>query len=177
MRVRLLFGVAPFAFGIALNVPSFAQEPPIILSADWIGSPCRVPGKFRITLTNSSEASYSVPRRDTLGRGRTVNLISWLNDVEKTTENYFGPPPLTMRPEAGSFVELSPGNSHSFDVEFDGTFAAHGWPARGSIIWDRDIQFEYTLAAPSDFGAVSAFGPIRARDPQAPVRSNILRCP
>lgn len=177
MNVRLLFGILAFNFGVALGVPSFAQEPPIIVNAEWVGSPCEVPSKFRITLTNSGEASYWVPRRDTLGRGRTVNLISSQHDLEETTEGYFGPPPLTMRPEARFFVELSPGGSHSFEVEFDGTFTPHGWPARRSTIQDRNIQFEYTLAAPSSFGAVSAFGPIRARDPQAPVRSNILRCP
>lgn len=176
MNVSLLFCL-PFTFGVSLAVPSFAQEPPIVVSADWVGSPCRVPSKFRITLTNSSEASYWVPRRDTLGRGRTVNLISWQNDLKETTEGYFGPPPLTMRPEAGSFVELSPGDSHSFEVEFDGTFTPHGRPVPGPTIWDRNVQFEYTLAAPSSFGSISGFGPIRARDPEVPVHSNMLRCP
>lgn len=176
MISRVLSATTAWSLGLALSLPCFAQEPPITVTAEWASPACRVPAKFRITLTNSGESAFWVPKRDSLGRGRTVNLVSFRNGQEATTEDYFGPPPLTLHPQVQFFLELAPGASHSFDVEFDGTFAPHGYPVRGPSDWDSNIRFEYTLAPPSDFGAESTFGPIRGRDAARPVRSNTLAC-
>lgn len=132
--------------------PAFAQGPKAALDAEWLTPACEFPARFRVTVRNAGDQPFAMPLAEGLGHGRPINFFATLEEGvfafngerHFSSEYFFRPPAPPSAPAA--LVDLSPGESEAFELEFDGVFAAHG----GSLPtyegrWRGRLQFYYFL--------------------------------
>ncbi|NBB52995.1 hypothetical protein GVN24_32460 [Rhizobium sp. CRIBSB] len=148
------------------------------LSAEWIGPACRLPAGFRVTLKNISDQSLYVPVTAQLGYRRAINFIAYTDAGQVSSEIFFTAP-LTadFMQRRENFVVLAPGETHGFDLTFDGHLDAHGGAVQAGAQWHGDFAFYYSQPAPVEDRVEADFGPILFRDTGESVLSNRLRCP
>lgn len=105
------------------------REPTLDIKAEWITPACEFPARFRVTLRNTGDEAFAIPAETTLGRARPINFLAMLREgtfayngeSRFSSESFFMPP---YSPSA--LIDLAPGDSETFEMEFDGIFDAHG---------------------------------------------------
>ncbi|HEY0601140.1 hypothetical protein [Brevundimonas sp.] len=161
----------------------FAQGPKVTLTAEWLTPACEFPARFRVTVENTGDAAFAMPSAEILGHGRPINFSATLDegvfaftgDRHFSSESFFRPPPAPSAPLA--LVDLSPGESKAFELEFDGVFDAHGGPLptyEGR--WRGEIQFYYFLPLHIAAERPGYSPPILSSAEDVSAWSNILEC-
>lgn len=154
--------------------------PQAALTAEWLTPACEFPAKFRVTVRNTGREAFAVPRAEDLGHGQPINFTATLaegvfayNDEQHFSSEYFVLPPQPPGASA-ALVDLQPGDSEAFELEFDGVFNAHGGPfPTYEGPWRGQFRFYYFLPSSS---AVEHAPAILSSAAEASARSNILEC-
>lgn len=145
---------------MACPLQARAQEHPYQIEAEWAGEPCTLPAALRVTLTNSGETSFYVPRSSGLGRGRPINLVAEVRGMRGSTWIYSYIPYGPEFFREANFVRLTPGESHTYEVTFDGTLTVHGVPNPPVGDWGPGRVRLYYTFLPQDAARMPSLQPI-----------------
>ena len=171
----LLGGVAGLSLMASHGAVPEPSDTAFELRAEWLGKACQLPASFQVTLVNTGEAAFDVPRDSIARYGEAINFAAEVDGQRGGSELYHPLP----RPQSyfvgSNFLRLEPGQSHTYLVEFDGSLGPVGAPPPAGP-WAGRIVFYYTL---SDAQArrIPTLPDLLVMDPAAVVYSNRLVCP
>ncbi|MDQ8028864.1 MAG: hypothetical protein REJ23_09050, partial [Brevundimonas sp.] len=120
------------------------------------------------------------PEQGGLGYARPINfearlnegVFDWNGEAAFSSEIFRTPPPTSGQP----LVRLAPGQSHVYELPFDGIFDAHGGPVRETAPWRGRFVFYYSMTERTVALLRQDGVAMPVMDRASPVTSNPLDC-